>query len=251
MSSVTRRIKMITQPIGGYLNPKIFEKIQLNTDDMLAERENIHPSLVGLVVDYLTRFSLGASAEKAFHISLRGAKNLGEQKEANLILSNIKGLDDKSIVNACKMVGYDVVYRVGPRGYKPVSEINPDIATINNVRALVNRSLKFFETYGPVVMDGFSLKGAYTKLITVGDGDFITKDTLWDFKVSVSSPTKDHTLQLIIYYLMGLRSIHSSAFNSIKYLGIYNPKLSMVYRLSIGDIPNEIINSISKDVIGY
>lgn len=143
MSSVTQRIKMVSQPRGGYLNPKNFEEIQLELKEPLNEEENIHPSLAGLSVDYLTRLSLGANPQDAFQISLRGAKILGDTKQANAILSKIKGLDDTSIANAIKMVGYDVVFRSSIMGYKPVSEINPDSKTIKNIRILVERSLDF------------------------------------------------------------------------------------------------------------
>ena len=71
---------------------------------------------------------------------------------------------------------------------------------------MVERSLSFFKAFGPVTADGFTMEGAYTATITTGDGDFLTKDTLWDFKVTTSKPNKDHTLQLLIYYLMGRRS---------------------------------------------
>ncbi|KRK10190.1 hypothetical protein FD11_GL002144 [Ligilactobacillus pobuzihii E100301 = KCTC 13174] len=49
---------------------------------------------------------------------------------------------------------------------------------------MVQLSLNFFEQYGPKKVDGFTFEGGYTDLITSGDGDFITEDTLWDFKVS-------------------------------------------------------------------
>ena len=89
-----------------------------------------------------------------------------------------------------------------------MEKIVPDQATIANIRIMVERSLSFFKAFGPVTADGFTMEGSYTATITTGDGDFLTKDTLWDFKVTTSKPNKDHTLQLLIYYLMGRRSIH-------------------------------------------
>ena len=91
----------------------------------------------------------------------------------------------------------------------------PNQATIANIRIMVERSLSFFKAFDPVTADGFTMEGAYTATITTGDGDFLTKDTLWDFKVTTSKPNKDHTLQLLIYYLMGsVRFIQS--FKSLK-----------------------------------
>lgn len=112
------------------------------------------------------------------------------------------------------------------------------------------RSLQFFDTYGPKVLDGFTFEGGYTDTIASGDGDFITHDTLWDFKVSKNPPTSKHTLQILVYWRMGLRSIHKE-FREVKYLGIYNPRLNKVYRIDVSKISSEIIEAVEKEVIGY
>ncbi|PFR64601.1 hypothetical protein COK29_26985, partial [Bacillus cereus] len=101
-----------------------------------------------------------------------------------------------------------------------------------------------------IVKDGFTFKGGYTPSINTGDGDFLTENTIWDFKVSKSVPTNKHTLQLLIYYLMGVDSIHSE-FKQIENLGIFNPRLNKVYLLPISTISNEIINEVNTTVIGY
>ncbi|UOR14175.1 hypothetical protein [Halobacillus amylolyticus] len=250
MVSVTQRVSKVKQPRGGYIKPKEFVVTDLLDNDILNESENIHGGLVGLAVDYLTRFLSGAPIEKTFKISLMGASNVNELELANDLLLDIKSTDDTSIESACKMVGFDVAYRVGVPGYKPVELINPDEETITNIRIMVNRGLNFFKLYGPVIKDGFTLEGGYTSSIATGDGDFLTDNTLWDFKVSKSAPTNKHTLQLLIYYLMGVRSIHSE-FKQIENLGIFNPRLNKVYLLSVSTISNEIINEVNTTVIGY
>lgn len=250
MTSVTQRISQIKQPRGGFLPVKLFSEEELSDGKDLSTQENVSPNLIGLCVDYLSRFMSGSAKEHAFEISLIGASMAGMEAQAQEFLSKITNLDDSSISNACKLVGFDVVYRAGMAFYKPVEEIEPDEQTLANIRTMVERSLAFFVGYGPVVKDGFDLKGAYTDQITIGDGDFLTADTLWDFKVSKTKPNKDHTLQLLIYYLMGTRSIHPE-FSSIEYLGLYNPRQNVVYRLAISDIPQEIISAVEKEVIGY
>ena len=93
--SVTQRIKQVKQPRGGYIKPKELEVISLGEGaDALNSEENVHASLMGLAVDYLTRFITGASAKDAFRISLLGAEKIGEKKLAKKLLSGIKGLDD-------------------------------------------------------------------------------------------------------------------------------------------------------------
>ena len=249
--SVTQRIKQVKQPRGGYIKPKELESVQIGDGaDVLNAEENIHASLMGLSVDYLTRFMSGTSVEESFKISGMGAHIIKEDKTAKKLMAGIKGLDDASICNAVKLSGFDVVYRAGIIGYKPVDEINPDVATIANIRTMVERSLEFLKQYGPKVLDGFTFEGGYTNTVSAGDGDFTTKDTLWDFKVSKMAIKKEHTLQLLMYWRMGLHSIHTE-FQDIKYLGIYNPRMNVVYRIKVSEIPSDIISEVEVDVIGY
>ena len=250
MKSVTQRIKEIKQPRGGFVNPKLFDEIMLGESDQLNEQENIHPSLVGLAVDYLTRYTLGANVKDAFRISFLGARLINAEFIADSLSSKIKGLDDKSIISACKLVGFDVCFRASIAGYRPVEDIVPDQETIDNIRMMVNRSLKFFDKYGPITKDGFTFEGAYTNIVSTGDGDFLTYDTLWDFKVSKSKPSSAHTLQLLMYYLMGKRSIHDE-FEHILKIGVYNPRLNSIYLLDISDISDDIVNLVETEVIGY
>ncbi len=250
MASVTRRIKEIKQPRGGYIKPKEFSIVELNDNIDLYSDENIHSSLVGLTVDYMARYTMGTPIDKAFRISLLGASSIKEDDYARKLLKGISGLDDGSISNACKLVGYDVCFRTGGVGYKPVQDIEPDSNTISNIRNMINRSLKFAEKYGPITKYGFTFEGGYTDAVSTGDGDFLTETTLWDFKVSNKGPTNVHTLQLLVYYLMGIHSIHKE-FKTVRNLGIFNPRINKVYLLEISKISQDIIDQVSSEVIGY
>lgn len=55
-----------------------------------------------------------------------------------------------------------------------------DDATCWNVRRMVQRSCRFLDAFGPVVWEGFTFEGGYTPVVSYGDGDFLTGDTLWD-----------------------------------------------------------------------
>lgn len=251
MVSVSRRAKGTEQPRGGYIPLREFETIQPDDGIKLNPKENIHASLVGMAVDYLTRVNLGTDPESVFFASMRGAEIINETDEAKELLDEVKGIDNQSIINACKLSGYDVCYRIGPRDYRPVEEINPDEDTIENIRTMVKRGVTFFEEHGPVVLDGFTFEGAYTDIVTVGDGDFLTESTLWDFKVVKSKPNKNHTLQLFIYYLMGLRSKHKTKFEKLDSIGLFNPRLNIIYLLKIENISKDLMDEVSKKVIGY
>ncbi len=250
MPSVTTRIKNYPQPYGGYIPPKTMLAFPLTEDGPLHPKENIAPNLVGLAVDYLTRYQMGTKLNEAFKISLLGSFEMKMPLVATDLIIGITGLDDRSIINACQLVGFDTAYRAGPHTYQPVEEILPDAATIENIRRMVERSQVFFEKFGPIVKDGFAFKGGYTDLIDSGDGDFLTEAVLWDFKVLRGEPNKNHTLQLLVYYLMGLRS-KQPEFETIEQLGIYNPRLNKVYVLNILDIPATVIAEVSRNVIGY
>ena len=229
---------------------KAFSKEIYDDGIMLNEEENIHSSIVGIAVDYLTRFMLGDSADQAFHISTLGAEIIDMQDVASALKEVVFGLDDKSIISACKLAGFDVCYRSSVMGYKPIQEINPDIATIENIRTMVKRSLKFWKQYGPVISSEPTFEGGYSSVVNSGDGDYITADTLWDFKVSSKAPTSKHTLQILMYYVMGLHSIHE-CYKSLTHLGFFNPRLNIAYRCPITAITKETIEEIENTVICY
>ncbi|WP_218778590.1 hypothetical protein [Microbacterium esteraromaticum] len=257
VTTVVRRIQEVTQPRGGYINARSMEVRRLDDggpSPIDHKVENIHASLVGMAVDYLTRLATGSDPRDAFAISIRGAAYIGRAELATAeaeVGSLVAGkVDSYAILSACKLAGYDVGYRVGPMAYNPDARTKPDKITTDHIAAMVERSLTFFQSYGPVTLDGFTFPGGYSDLVTAGDGDFLTADTLWDFKVSVNGPTKDHTLQILMYLLMGLRS-GQPEFKSITHLGVFNPRLNAVYRIALADVPADVVATVSRDVIGY
>jgi hypothetical protein len=154
-------------------------------------------------------------------------------------------------VAACRLTGYDVVYRNNRDGFRPVEQINPDTVTTDHIATMVRRITAFVASVGPVVADGFHFDpDGYTETVSKGDGDLLTVDTLWDIKVSMRPPTKDNTLQLLMYYLMGHHS-GQDIFSTVTCMGIVNPRLNTIYRLPAADIDPETIAVVSHDVIGY
>ena len=144
MYSVSQRTKSYKQPYGGYLPIKNFEVIQLESENDLLEGETLNPSIIGMAVDYLTRIMSGTQVNEAFKISLIGAERIDDSNKATRLAEKIVGLDDKSIINACKLVGYDCIVRAGSQTYKNVDEINPNSTDIHNIKLMVERSLLFF-----------------------------------------------------------------------------------------------------------
>lgn len=300
MSSVTQRIGEIKQPKGGYIKPSQFKKTCFDDGVVLNENENVHASVIGLTVDYMTRYMMTGNASEAFRISIRGyyrrlefyaatlsdrdakksdifkknkSMSLEEVKERIVIeedgdnsifrlLERLNGLDDDSIIAACKITTYDVWLRsfITADRVKTAYGTNPDKQTIENIRVMIQRSLLFWERVRPITADGFvfseinkddnSIKSGYTATVDTGDGDYLTNDTMWDFKVSKSEITNRYTLQILMYYIMGKHS-GMDMYKNINRLGFFNPRLNAMYELDVNTIPEEIIKAVETDVIGY
>ena len=221
-------------------------------------------------------------AGEVFRPSLLGARRLGDSgthasakdDAARALLSlNILehedgtaafAMDDDSARIACQLATYDVALRAGPAWYNPESTLcAPDETTTSHILTMVERSQNFLEDYGPVLEVGFVFvdeddedvradggRGGYSIFVGSGDGDFLTEDTLWDFKVSASRPNKDHTLQLVVYYLMGQQS-GLPQFGTQTHVGIFNTRMNIVFRLAVDDIPDDVLEIVRRDVIGY
>ena len=250
--TVTQRVASVKQPYGGYIKPKEFVMTELKGGGIedLNPDENVHSSLVGIAVDYLSRYITGTCREDAFRISKLGAQVVCETELFNILLHYVTGLDDESIIAAVRLSGFDSAYRAGIMSYRDVRDIYPDKATVENIRTMVNRSLNFFEVYGPKVKDGLTFEGGYTRCVVNGDGDFLTEDTIWDFKVSKQRITTKHTLQLFMYWRMGLHSVYPE-YQNVKYLGFYNPRKNFVYRIAVSEVSEEVIAEVESEVIGY
>ena len=219
--TVTQRIKAIQQPAGGYIPVSAMSIKQYRDNFSLNSRENVPVNSVGLAVDYLTRFRVNGNVKEAFDISILGAKilfhNYGMHKEYLHCLKLLESVKSGDISSAVQLTAYDVFYRAG---ITDIQSLSPDAATLENV--VVN-----------------------------GDCDYLTDNSLIDFKVLRGNVTNNHTLQILMYYLMGLHSIHSSEFQKVKWLALFNPRKNVVYYINVRRIPEVVIKEVSRDVVGY
>lgn len=246
-----KNIPAARQPRGGYVRPRDFDTtdIEPGIKPIPRETENISPSLVGTVVDYMARMQQGVPKHEAFEVSIDGATMAGQYDACLELLDEVRGEDAASVIAACKVASFDSWARAG--WPNDLDKAVPDEATIENIQEMLRRCNKFFNAYGPMTLDGFGFEGAYTNAIINGEGDFLTSDTLWDFKVISEEPTSKHTLQLLVYWRMGLRSVHANAFQPITKLGLLNPRLGKVYILPVNRIPTVVIEQVEHEVIGY
>lgn len=252
MVNVTAVSGKYKQPYGGFLKSKDFKKEVFDDGNSLNEEENIAPGLVGLVVEYLTKLEYGYEVNNIFSISLMGAFHTGQKENALELLANIKeGLDADSIASACELVSFDTVVRAGIHTYRPVNSKNISEQTIENIKILVQRAVKFFNDNGPIINIGTTFEGGYSEKVDRGDCDLLTEDGLWDMKVSKQPINSKQTLQLLMYYVMGLRSNHKDQFNNLNRLGIFNPRMNTARYIYVKDITQDLIKTIEKDVIEY
>ena len=150
--------------------------------------------------------------------------------EAWGLISGIKYLnEDNSIINALKLSEFDAFLHLCERD-RSVGSIDPDKATIENVKIMVKRSCRFFGVCVP-------------NLPNVG---FMTFDTLWHLSTSEMPSTKEDTRRLLIDWGMGLDSVNAGWFQNVKYLGIYNPRLNEARRISVDAIPKNAIAAVEK-----
>ncbi len=247
MYSVTQRIKMVK---NDYISSKDFSEFSFSDGYEVKEVIPTVKAIQGLAVDYLTRYLMGCSKEAAFSVSLHGAEWVSERENAQKLLQQIKGLDIFSIRSACQLVQYDVARRQGPQAFDGIRKDILSIQLFLNISHMVKRSCSFLKANGPVCMCGFTMEGGYNDIISSGDGDYVTKNAIWDFKVSTDKLTSLQALQLAVYYVMGVHSVHPE-FQTVRFLGIYNPFLNKAYSIDISKIDNSVFSAICRDVIGY
>lgn len=259
--SVTNRISTVNQPKGGYVPKRLF--VQKQYEDYkeivpVSSKDKSLFSIQGITVDYLTRFMVSGDIMRAFSIALAGAKKLDdysgcddETEKALALLSGIKGLDKVSIRNACKLSGYDTAFRAGIKSYRNIDEIIVTDEMIDNIKILVERGVSYLEEIGPVIDSEMTFEGGYTDLVSSGDGDYLTKDSIIDFKVSTKPFSTHWSLQLLMYYLLGYHSVHSKTYKAIKKLCIFNPYENRSYTANVEDISDESKYIVSHEVLGY
>lgn len=256
-ASVTGILANIKQPRGGYLPLSNFD-IESHCDDLRVVGDcNIAPSLVGLAVDYGTRIALGNDPEETFEVATVGAAMVGASDVAESLIADIDAaalksgeIDEKSVVSLCKLSGFDSAFRAGASAYRPVSEINPDRQTIADIGNLILRTKAFFDASAEPVIAGFTFEGACTDDAGASDGDYICGDTLWDLKVSKNEPTIKNTMQVLLYYLMGLRS-SKDEFKAVTRIGLFNPWLQKSWSISVLDLDESFLSMVENDILGY
>ncbi|MCV3734506.1 hypothetical protein OF375_02865 [Ureaplasma miroungigenitalium] len=302
MSSVTYVVAHTKQPYGGYLPPKLWKEIKIPNTQAIdnTDLDNLYAPLIGMTVDYLSRFFLekdteitkelllSNSQENPLRISYLGswspyAKALDYRELYDYVIDELWDIEDidNNIGLIYFLSQYDSLYRSNQ-----LSKINPSLYDLNiserftqidkcakqeyiqlikdnltpSQKSIIKAMAKNVETLCEYLKDnsdnqyveiGFTIPDAYTSKITNGDGDLIIGNYLCDIKVSKYSFTSKYTLQLLIYYLMGLKSSKKAVFEKIKYLALYNPRMNLCKIIDVSTIDKNVIDEVNLKVIGY
>ncbi|VEU76073.1 hypothetical protein [Mycoplasmopsis columboralis] len=256
-ASVKSATRIIEQPSEGFLKTTDFQKIRIQDGIQLHKEENIHGNLTLPAIDHLTKFMLGENIISAFWLSWCGSyskyldwKEIKYLKNYYQLINEITGLDDQSIINACKLVSFDICSYWTTDVYKPIEEINPDAETIENIRTIVQRNIKFFHEFGPILSTEFPVEDKNEEVNIFGEIDYVTYDTLWIIKPFKNSFRKERRLELLMYYIMGWHS-EMEMFKKINKIGYYNPRKNIVYTMDIHRIDPELIKWVSEFVLKY
>lgn len=265
MVNVTERIRQVQQPRGGFLNPRTMEIRELGGAALDHTVESVHTSVVGSAVELLTRIATGTPVKEALSWEGIVATRAGTQaySEARQLIDEMdytvalyaeedgdELLSDDLLVAACRLVSLLSAahghWQYDPR--TPTADV--DELTIEHIRTMVTRSVAFFRHYGPVLAHGLVVTGAAEGTVDWGEVDFLTADTLWDFKVIVKPPSSVHTLQLLMLWIMGTRQPRPE-FKAVVHVGLFNPRQNVVYRISVDAIAPDTIAAIASEVLGY
>ncbi|MFQ6974927.1 MAG: hypothetical protein ACLRSA_04465 [Streptococcus salivarius] len=141
----------------------------LDDGQVLNPEKSIAASLVGTAVDYLSRFMDGTSGRgRLLRFPCLGLRAMRMEAKALVFWMMSRGYDDVSITEPCRLAGFDSAQFVrGPvlspsaRGYCSRS------GYCANIRIMVERSLSFSRSFGPVTADGRTMEGAHAATITI------------------------------------------------------------------------------------
>lgn len=283
MNAVTDIVKSISQPHGGYLPIKDFKEVELGGDVLSCD---IPPIIVGKTLDSILRLIVMTDKYSVFHNSITGYENrvsyfanqfsgvdsaelIGEQIKLEDGKFNVYNLIERidsliqsyDIYNLCIVVSlihqydiwqYDFGYissRSSIASSRPKYFKKKDIWVLMDLYKRLVSWLCTMLSKG-IVFDYRFYPDGYTDKVKYGVGDFICENTLFDLKCIKSKPTSYHTLQLLIYYVMGMHS-NNRLYKNVRNIGIYSPILNKVWIMPVKNIPKELVHKVSSEVIGY
>lgn len=232
---------------------------RLMTDDktdLQGDEESLKPTLLGTLIDYLTRIVIYKDLKAFDFIKNTKNKKLIQQLKKDFRDIDYTQLTQENIKLVTRLCLFEHSFR-GNEYIDPLKEnIEINTLTCDHIKIMLNRANNFFNKFGHPVLTQYkcsittSLKEK-TYVEVYGDGDYLLQDALVDFKVSKNGPTQDYVRQLLIYYI-GLvgKDLKKKKVKreEIKYLIIFNPRLDMFYKLDLESISEASLGEVNKNI---
>lgn len=149
------------------------------------------------------------------------------------LLLNLKGIDDDSIIAVVRMIKY-LKYTVTYENLN-YDFTDPDKELIQNIRTMVERSLKFIESENIKIKDhGIDIEeddivnsSAFSSDIYISDGKLV-----WMSK-KLHEPCSEDIIELYDFYKRGVMSDESELFAPIEWLVLYSPVWDCCVRVRV------------------
>lgn len=227
-----------------------------NEHQLQESEESLRPTLMGTLIDYLTRIVIYHDLQAFNFIKSNQAKTLIRQLKKEFKDIDSEHLTIEKIKLVTRLCCFEHQFR-GNENIDPLKEnIEIDVKTFAHIKVMLNRVKNFFTKVG------YPLSTQYKCLITTplnedqvvqiyGDGDYILKNALVDFKVSKNSPKRDYIRQLLIYYVGLVESELKKKKikkEQIKELIIFNPRLDSFYKIDLDCISTDNLNKVIQNI---
>lgn len=288
MNSVTDTIKKINQPDGGYLPLSLFEETTYKDNEKIIC--SIKPLYVGKVIDDIIHEIIRSDYRNIFRSEIIGyesrvdwftnafatsTKKAKTKMRHQIIEEDLeKHVEIEYMLSKLKLYAYDndiknmlnytygiVQYSIWHDNFEYVSKkatvesSRPkglSKADLARLQRLVSRTLLWLQSSykDRIIPDYKFYPNGYSDLIKYGVGDFVCDKTLYDIKCIKDDPTIENTLQLLMYYCMGIHS-NNKLYSGIEHLGIYSPVLNKKWVASVDNISKELVDFVNTNIISY
>ena len=263
MSGIIESASAVAQPQGGLLSLRFFDPVPISLNDgRVLSRENLPGDVVDGAVKILscldamvrdTGFSVDEKVlldrveETVFEVLHKDIPDAPyAEAYSKGVMPRVSGFDHAAADCACKLA-YCLEKRNG--GYSNPSRIRADDRTCSNVLTMVNRMGAFFDLMGPLRRICFRFAGGYGRAVDRGFGMFLTDECLWDVTTSNDPLPEKARLSLLIRYVLS-RGSKDPALNSVRNIGIMNPRLHCAYMMPASEIPEDVLMFAAQGIVG-
>lgn len=266
-STVTGVINGIYSYNGINFDVSMVNLLEIKDNEKLVQEDRfgVDMRIVGLTIDYMTRLNIqkGISNTRVFHTSIDGLHKycdayLRQDAKARSdmlnklsdYLKNIKDIEAYSIESAYNLSKFDACHRNMPTTFD-ASDVMLPLDMIKNMKVMINRTVSFIDTIGPVIGCGVGISSNGMFDVDYAEIDYITSDCLIDLKVLSSKKIEfKHILQLLSYYIMG-KETRRREFKNITKIMVYNPRYNTAHILKIDDVSPELMASVKDNILNY